>query len=338
MFLLAYSLDAARWQDSFPEFDQERDLLQSIIPAFSEAVRRATTRGIHRGYEERSEILATIRGRVEFDQMIKRRYGILFPVDCRFDEFTEDIELNRLLLAAARSLQRLRRLDQDQAHDLRAVAALFGRVSSVRYSPRDLPSVSYTRLTRHYRLAVELALLILRSRTTEIGAGGVRARGFFVDMAQVFEDFVVTALREALRLSEYDFPQGARGKRLRLDLEGAIRLKPDFSWWEGGQCRFVGDVKYKTTPETAGVKEADIYQLLAYAQAADLPSGLLVYAKGDAEPRSYSIVNSDRVFLVRTLDLEMDPADVLDQISRIAAQIRLAREPGRGRVLDVLAA
>ena len=37
----------------------------------------------------------------------------------------------------------------------------------------------------------------------------------------------------------------------------------------------------------SNVPNADLYQLLAYATALDLPGGLLIYAKGERPPDSY---------------------------------------------------
>lgn len=108
------------------------------------------------------------------------------------------------------------------------------RVRLENYDPRRLPEIHYTRLNEHYRPAVELAKLILRSASFELRHGRVRASAFLVNMNDVFEDFVVVALREALRVTERAFPQGARGRSLYLDEGRMVSLEPDISWWEEG--------------------------------------------------------------------------------------------------------
>lgn len=52
-------------------------------------------------------------------------------------------------------------------------------------------------------------------------------------MNDVFEDFVVTALREALGLSDRVFRQASKGRNLFLDASQQVRLEPDLSWWDG---------------------------------------------------------------------------------------------------------
>lgn len=70
-----------------------------------------------------------------------------------------------------------------------------------------------------------------------------------------------------------------------LDTGRSVRLEPDLSWWDAGRCVFAGDCKYKRTNGT--IPNADIYQMLAYLTALQLPEGLLIYAAGeDCRPTS----------------------------------------------------
>jgi 5-methylcytosine-specific restriction enzyme subunit McrC len=95
---------------------------------------------------------------------------------------------------------------------------------------------------------------------------------FLVDMNKVFEAFVVIALLDTLGLDHHTFLQGTGHHDLRLDRGRHVRLRPDISWWDGRQCVFVGDVKYKRV-NIAGYHHPDLYQLLAYTIASDLPGG-----------------------------------------------------------------
>ena len=97
----------------------------------------------------------------------------------------------------------------------------------------DLPDVPINPLNAHYQPALALARLILKSGTVELAAGKVESASFLIDMNRVFEDFVVVGLREALGLTEYTFPQEARGRELWLAAGQKVRLKPDISWWQG---------------------------------------------------------------------------------------------------------
>lgn len=211
---------------------------------------------------------------------------------------------------------------------MRSIENALAGAEFVSYDPRRVPTVSYTRLTERFRPAVELARLILSSSSFDLGAGKVSASAFLVDMNKAFEDFVIVALRDALGLSPSVLVQGAAGRRLFMDEAERIPLKPDISIWDGPLCTFVGDVKYKRI-EYEGYRNADIYQMTAYAIASGLPGGVLVYAAGEGEPFTHRIVNVGKKIEVFTLDLSGEPADVLHQISLLAE--RLSQQTGANR-------
>lgn len=90
----------------------------------------------------------------------------------------------------------------------------------------------------------------------------------------------------------------------------------------------MGDVKYKKTKDLR-VPNADLYQLLAYSIATDLPGGLLIYAAGEEEPGRHTVRNSGKQLDVVALDLAGSPDEVLRQIEDVADLIRAGR--GRSR-------
>jgi 5-methylcytosine-specific restriction enzyme subunit McrC len=332
LFLLGYSVDPKRWLETPFEFEEDVDVVDAVASAFAFLVERALRRGLLQGYVVREEALPTVRGRIRFGDQLRDRLGIIPPIECRFDEFTADIPLNRILLAATQQLRRLPLRDRGVRTRLAHIAAIFADVKYVEYGPRDLPELHYDRLTAHLRPAAELARLVIRGRSFELDAGSTAGEALLLDMSRVFEDFVLVALREALELSERQFPRQLSGHSLWLDIAhdgGVLKLRPDLSWWEGPTCLFIGDAKYKRTPALSGVENPDMYQLLAYAVATDLPTGLLVYAAGNGDvSREYAIRHSDKVLLVRVINLDQEPGLLLEEFATIASSIRaMARRP-----------
>ena len=142
---------------------------------------------------------------------------------------------------------------------------------------------------------------------------------FVFDMNMVFEDFVTVAFRQAMR------PRGGevrdQAKPYALDEGGRLPLKPDLSWWLGGVCCTVLDAKYKSIQEGV-MTHPDAYQMLAYCLAYGLPRGYLVYAKDSGQDsRVHRIRNVDCEIVVRAIDVELEPADVLAQVEALAADI-----------------
>ena len=70
-----------------------------------------------------------------------------------------------------------------------------------------------------------------------------------------------------------------------------------------------------------GFEHADIYQMLAYCTAADLSSGLLVYA-GEGESSAHKIKHAGKTIEVASLDLAGTPEDILAEVRRLAERVR----------------
>ena len=308
--LACYAIGRVEFQAREFHFPEHAALPDALALALGGAARRALARGLLHGYRTEEDVLPAVRGRIRFDDQVRRRFCIPLPIEVRYDEFTVDILLNRLLKAAAHRLGRMGLRSREARSAVAWVAESLPDVSLVAFPPSAVPEVRFDRLNEHYRGAATLARLVLRHGAFEAGRGRIRASGFLMDMNRVFQEFVTVALRECLELSENRFRSDDRltGEyRVHLDEAGLVRLKPDLSWWDGQFCTFVGDAKYKRTRDER-VPSADLYQMLAYATALDLPGGLLVYAEGDAEggpsTLDHRIRHAGKHFHVVTLDLD----------------------------------
>lgn len=324
LFLASYALGAFNLKPDVADLDQSTDLVEAIVQLFRQAVRQATGRGLLQGYQTREETLNVVRGRIRIEEQLRRRFGIAVPIEVRYDEFTPDIEPNRLLKAAVRRLAWLPQRSRNTRRLLSVMRAVFANVSTVEYRPTHLPEVPVNPLNAHYQPALALARLILRSGAVELAAGKVQSVSFLIDMNKVFEDFVVVALRESLGLTPYAFPQGARGRPLWLDKDRKVRLEPDISWWQDNRCVFVGDAKYKRTT-VHGAQTHDIYQTLAYALAAGLPSALLIYAHDDqdrVDPVIYDIREAGKRIEIDVLNLRGQPDEILERVDHLARTVR----------------
>ncbi len=320
--LACYAMSKLEIRKELFDFEEAETLPDVLALALIAAARHAFGRGLLRGYLTEEEALHTVRGRIRFDEQIRRRYGIPLPVELRFDEFTEDILANRLVKAAAARLGRMTLRSPDARRGLGWVAAILDNVSLLEFRRRRVPEVRFDRLNEHYRDVVGLARLILLYSEFESFRGDVRASGFLIDMNKLFQEFVTQALRERLGISANTLQSE---KKVPFDQDGSVKLEPDLSWWDGGKCTFVGDAKYKKIDDRSA-PNADLYQILAYATALDLPGGLLIYAKGEAEAATYKIRNSCKQLEVVALDLTGTLEQILERVNEIARKIECMTE------------
>ena len=112
LFLASYALGEFQLRDLesflYPEKDPP---LETMARFFTDAAQRAFARGLLHGYRTEEEALLTVRGRIRFDEQIRRRFGVPLPVEVRYDDFTDDVLANRLVKAAALALGAMRLKD-----------------------------------------------------------------------------------------------------------------------------------------------------------------------------------------------------------------------------------
>ena len=308
--LACYAMGRLEFRKEQFDFKEAETLPDILALALNRAARRAFSRGLLHGYLTEEDALHTVRGRIRFDEQIRRRYGIPLPVELRFDEFTEDILANQLVKAAAERLGRMRLRTSEARRGIGWITAILENVSLLEFRRRRVPEVPFDRLNEHYRHVVGLARLILLHSEFESFRGDVRASGFLIDMNVLFQEFVTQALRETLEVSANTL---RAEKKVHLAVDKKVNMYPDLSWWDGETCTFVGDAKYKKVDDRSA-PNADLYQMLAYTTALDLPGGILIYAKGEADTATYVVRHAGKRLEVFALDLSGSLDQVLARV------------------------
>ena len=327
--MACYAIGMVKFDREAFDFLEEYALPDVLALALAAQAHRAFSHGLLHGYLVEEQALLTVRGRVRFAEQVGRRLDFPIPVELRYDEFTGDILPNQLVKAAAHRLARARLRSHRARRNLGWVAGMLAEVSLREFPPARVPEVAFDRLNGHYRGVVALARLVLRHGAFESGRGGVRARGFLMDMNTVFQEFLTQALREELGASPRTLRSDRELEKLTLDHGRRVTLEPDLTWWDGPTCTFVGDAKYKNLTSHR-VPNSDLYQMLSYATALDLPGGLLVYALGEVDDASYEIRHSGKRLDVASLNIAGTLDETLRNVRTIAKRVVLLRDEARG--------
>ncbi|MER7079100.1 5-methylcytosine-specific restriction enzyme subunit McrC [Saccharopolyspora kobensis] len=318
MFLLGYSRSFNGWRDDQVQVDDEPDLLPVFARVFALHAEQALQQGLLKGYREVEETAQVMRGRIRFSEQVRRHHGLLVPLEITHDEYTTDVAENRLIRSACEVLLRL---PDGIPGDVRTrLARLKLRLADVTPVPHGhpLPAWRPNRLNVRYHDALRVAELVLRGESVEHRPGEVTVHGFLFNLAKVFEDFITVALRDALGQSGgYSVLQASH----HLDDRNAIRMVPDFVHYEAdGTPLAVVDAKYKAQ-RPDGFPDADLYQMLAYCTALNLPEGHLVYAKGNAPHGAHRVRYAGTVLHQHAVDLDQPSAGVLADIRTVAQRL-----------------
>ncbi|GGR84973.1 MULTISPECIES: McrC family protein [Streptomyces] len=314
-FLLGYALDPGIHREDAVEVATHTELVPFLAQTYARAQERALRQGVLQGYRPTEEASPVVRGRLRETDQVRRYHGRLFPLEVAYDEYTTDTPENRLLRAATERLLSLprvpigvRRVLQHQRARLADAEPLVRGAMLPRWRP--------SRLNLRYQPALRLAETVLRGGSPEHLPGDVSVDGFLLDMNKLFEDFVCVALREAL--SAYGGHCALQARGVHLDAGRRIRMRPDLlRYADDGRPLTVADAKYKAQ-KSDGFPDADLYQMLAYCTALDLPEGHLIYARGGALHASHRVRNAGIVIHQHVLDLEGQPAQLLGAVQELA--------------------
>lgn len=313
------ALDVRR--DEF-DYGHTGDLVPVFATFFVRHLEQALARGVVRRYDERSDRMPSIRGRVDLRAQV-REGGLPLPANCVFDEHSANTQLNRIVAGAIRRLVRFPGVTTPTRRALLHTAGAFEDAEPFTTVDLARPTI-FTRLDQHFRPVERLARLVLTSSSLRDTTGTTTAGTFLIDMNKVFETFVEDRLRRYLR-SDAE----VRGQATTtLDEEGQVRMRPDLLIRRRGVDVYVADAKYKLTADGLG-RESDYYQLLAYCTALGLPEGMLIYCQhdGTVPARQATVRNGLRQRLVTyAVRLDGQPHDIDARIRSLADLIRARLE------------
>ena len=335
LFLLGYARDPRFRPEDVTGID-EPDLWPALAESLVRLAERALNGGVLQGYRTVEESLRTIRGRIRIGDQIARRPGLMLPIEVTYDDFTTDIPENQILRTALRRLLAVPRLPAPASVKL---AHLDGRLTGIQLLRPGAPPPAWqpTRLNERYQPALRLAELILRNMSAKAGPGGVVVAAFVIPMWQVFENFVATALSEALRTfpgrTQTDPQYGSRLDEPLPGRQAAIKIALDVVHLVHEVPRLIFDAKYKAADPLGRYPNADHYQMLAYCTALSVPVAWLVYAQGTGSPKTRPIKNTRISIVEYPLDLRASPRDLLRQVDELARRAwhQTSRPLGTGK-------
>lgn len=331
--LLIYAAGLAEFLDRFDaEIDETAELPDLLACLLTVVVERRLRRSLSRGYRPKSELLARVRGRIDWlgtETGLNLQRGRIM---CRFEELTHDTPRNRLVRAALEAMQRLvsdRELATAcgrLARELTQVGVSTGRPSRTEMS-RD-------QIARHDaddRLMVAVASLALDTVLPSEAAGDAHLTRLDRDerrLRLIFEKAVAGLYRHELHGREgwRVRQQAALTWQAELPTPGLMTLLPsmaaDLIVDRGASSRIVLDTKFTSIIThrlfgNEGLKSAHIYQLYAYLRSqvgredtlADTASGILLHPSLDRHVDEAVTIQGHRLRFV-TVDLSMSSSDV----------------------------
>lgn len=240
---------------------------------------------------------AYVRGHLDVPGTVRLRMAGAPKVASRHERRSTDNPVGRVIVLADRTLTSLLGRERPWRPELadEILEQLRAAVGSNPRMPRDreLRGVRYAPITRPFESVARLSVEIARRRGILTSGSGQDTSGVLIDVAELWELFLLHCARRALgeRRVEHGTSASSGTFLLTAGADPSVRLgrlKPDLLIHDAeGRERAVIDAKYKrlrsSRERPSGVDRGDLYQLVAYLAGHDVPYGALAYppAHGD---------------------------------------------------------
>ncbi|MCP5525071.1 MAG: 5-methylcytosine-specific restriction endonuclease system specificity protein McrC [Verrucomicrobiales bacterium] len=316
-YLLCYAWDKLAERDVVAvDCLDATSLLDLFARVLINGVNHLLKRGFDRGYELQHEWTGRLRGRICFQEAIRRNAAVTGRLPCDYDELSYNVLHNRILKATMRQLIRARGLDTKSAERLSQLCRLLSEIEDIELTGRVFGRVQLHRNNQFYDFLLKVCELIHRNLLVSQRPGFSKFQDFDQDeqqMAHLYEAFVRNFYRTHSRFQ-------VKGEDIRWRWTGAdetsTRLLPkmrtDVSLTAPDR-KIIIDCKF--TPEVTqhhhGVEKlrsTHLYQINAYmdnlqGENADTCEMMLLYPTVD-RPLSADFTFKGHKIYIRTINLD----------------------------------
>lgn len=310
VFLLSYTRKLNIRKAGRTDLQELRgSFLEIWIRFFAEELNGLLRRQMRREYREVRDETEYLRGKLLTDRMNDGMAEIRMRYPCRYEVFTEDNPLNRVLRYCNHLLRQQTRLAATQAL-LRENDRMLADVARSPVTVDSVDRIYLNRLNRHYEPILELCRVLLRHSGLDVRSGTIRQFAILFDMNRLFEDFVAEFVRS--HAGEIELDGGARIRDVQPQhhlgsLFGEFRMNVDLVITDSEDRRVLVDTKYKVLdPDRThyGLSQSDFYQMYGYARAgeSEYDQIILLYPETEAARGTYQ--SGDVSLNVRTVDLQ----------------------------------
>ena len=291
-------------------FENIYNLLSAIL---IQEVSRLIKGGIGRGYVEYSEELSLVRGKINLDTTIKNQALTRKKIVCDYDEFSENIIINRILKSTMAILFKSPELDKKYRIKMKKLLRNFSNVDEIDLSYINWQGINYNKNNIKYRLIINICELVNTGLITNEKRGNIKFATFIKDraMAKLYEKFILNFYKLELKNCKVSFSL-INWKLDEIPKDNLLPIMKTDIEIEGNKSKLIIDTKYYSSTltksnfgETRTLISRNLYQIFAYVKNTDYQgeiSGMLLYPTVDYElNQRYSM--SGNIIYVKTINL-----------------------------------
>ncbi len=241
-------------------------LLEGFIAMFTGELLALTHRGLARHYTPIEENLRVLKGKLIFSEQLRHNLVHRERFYARYEEFSVNRPVNRLLKSALLYLQRLSR-DTANQNRLRQARFYFDEVPESANIAADFQRARIDRTMTLYEKLFPWVRLFLQGSAPSTWRGGNLSMALLFPMERIFEDYVADRVRR--EWSDWDVR--TQESKHWLVKGKSFALRPDIvaRRMDGKELRIL-DTKWKHLKPDQNNRckpsQADVYQMYAYGR------------------------------------------------------------------------
>lgn len=317
-----------RWKgfESFHEWDSIKtidDLLSSLLVSGIDYLYK---RGFHKTYNQRTEELSMIRGKINILESSRPEMKLKKKVICEYDDYNTDNLYNRILLSTIISMRKTTE-SKDVRKALSREAILFKDITPIEVNQNSFNLLTYDRNNIGYRMLLKVCELYWSDKISTEEEGKHKFIDFYNDkkLSKLFEKFLLNFYLRHFpelkpKVSEYYWKTSDGSDRPPL----MEVLKTDITLTDTKNKRIlIIDAKYyskaiEKTEYASGIRNWHIAQVYAYIHnhpdyGSSFIQGMLIYPRSEADLHIVFPLEGGPIY-INTIDLNKDWMEVEDQL------------------------
>jgi len=334
-YMLAYAFSVLNKSEyralATEDFDNAAELCAAIL---ERGVSLQLKRGLGQEYVNRTEVLSSLRGKIEVTESVKSQAILRRQLVCSYDEFSVDTTMNRVVKATVALLVRSD-ITRARKKSLKKLMVFFADVRDIALHTVDW-NMRYDRNNRTYRMLMAVCWLVAKGLLQTQSDGSVRMMDFFDEqrMSRLYEKFILEYYRKehphlhaSASFIDWALDDGAS--------DGLPAMRSDITLSARGRVLIIDAKYYASTMQSnfdkRTVHSGNLYQIFAYVKNKQIAfdragegtevSGMLLYAATDedVQPDTTYRMSGNRISAT-TLDLDRPFEEIRAQLDGIVEE------------------
>lgn len=193
-YLLCYAWDKLDAKDRISvEIDDHTDILDLLAKVLINGTKILLKRGVDRSYVNYSAEFVGVKGKVEFTRTIKSNLYLKQRTFCTYDEFSQNILTNQILISTLFRLTKTKGLDKILKREIKRVLWMFNEIELIELNSKVFNQIKLNRNNMFYGFLLNVCELIYSNSLPSEQAGCWKFSNFLRDekkMNKLFESFI----------------------------------------------------------------------------------------------------------------------------------------------------